>query len=391
MGGVKHVNLTPLALGCALLVAGCENPVPVESIVNPSPLAHLTYDCSVLAPSGSALQAVFYLEPFDDGGHNLSRMCAVTWDGRLQGVLPRGLARAQSPDGSRLLVWDFPISSSFEGQNEPLLAIDRSNHVLERYTSVWGREAIWADDNLHFCSIEDSVREDQFGGQGLLVQHLPGVSAQDIGPVGPVIPQHRGPEPSRRPGAQGPGPNIIPGAGPHLLACSLATDRAVVLDTVNGTLRVVRLSDATSLLTHQYGQHFSPRTDPRDFIELVASRDGRYVAENDSQRTKVTIRDLTSGVVVGQFESGAVSAFTWNADRVVLGNDTQTAVVDWVNHRTIRRLAGGNSGAFARQSSDDVLVCVPSTRHAFGCDIYVIRGDGDAFEVARSVEVPWGL
>jgi hypothetical protein len=123
----------------------------------------------------------------------------------------------------------------------------------------------------------------------------------------------------------------------------------------------------------------------------VASSDGRYVAENDPRRTKATIRDLTTGVVVGRFESGAVSAFTWRSDRVVLGNDIQTAVVDWVNHRTIRRLAGGNSGAFARQGSDDAVVCVPSTRHAFGCDLYVVRGEGDAYEVARSVDVPWGL
>jgi hypothetical protein len=365
--------------------------VPFESIVNPSPLAHLTYDCSVLAPSGPALQPVFYLEPFDDGGQNLSRMCAVTWEGQLQGVLPRGLARAQSPDGSRLLVWDYPISLAFNGQNEPLLAIDRGNHVLERYTSVWGREAIWADDNLHFCSIEDTLREDQIGGVGLLVEHLPGLSTHNVGTVGPVIPQHRGPEPSPKPGAVGPGPNIIPGVGPHLLACSLATDRAVVLDTVNGILRVVKLSDGSPLLTHQYGPHFPPRTDPRNFIELVASRDGRYVAEDDPQRTKATIRDLTTGLVVGTVESGAVSAFSWNGDRVVAGNDAQTAVVDWVNHQTIRRLAGGNSGAFARQGSDDVVVCVPSTRHAFGCDLYVVRGDGDAYEVARSVEVPWGL
>jgi hypothetical protein len=388
---VKRVGLTSWALVCAFLATGCETPVPFESIVNPSPLAHLTYDCSVLAPSGSALQAVFYLEPFDDGGQNLSRMCAVTWDGQLQGEMPRGVARAQSPDGSRLLVWDYPISLAFNAQNEPLLAIDRSNHVLERYTSIWGREAIWADDNLHFCSIEDTVREDQFGGQGLLVEHLPGVSAHNVGRMGPVIPQHRGPEPSRRPGAVGPGPNIIPGVGPHLLACSPATDRAVVLDAVNGILRVVKLSDGSPLLTHQYGTHFLPRTDPRDFIELVASRDGRYVAENVGQRTRATIRDLTTGVVVGTFESGAVSAFTSNGHRVVAGNDTQTAVVDWVNHRTIRRLAGGNSSAFARQESDDVVVCVPSTRHRFGCDLYVVRGDGDAYEVARSVEVPWGL
>jgi hypothetical protein len=165
----------------------------------------------------------------------------------------------------------------------------------------------------------------------------------------------------------------------------------VVLDAVNGILRVVKLSDGSPLLTHQYGTHFLPRTDPRDFIELVASRDGRYVAENVGQRTRATIRDLTTGVVVGTFESGAVSAFTWNGDRVVAGNDTQTAVVDWFNHRTIRRLAGGNSSAFARQESDDVVVCVPSTRHRFGCDLYVVRGDGDAYEVARSVEVPWGL
>ena len=388
---MKRVGLMLSALVCAFLATGCDTPVPFESIVNPSPLAHLTYDCGVLAPSGPALQPVFYLEPFDDGGQNLSRMCAVTWDGQLQGVLPRGLARAQAPDGSRLLVWDYPISAAFNGQNEPLLAIDRRNHVLERYTSIWGREAMWADDNLHFCSIEDSVREDQFGGRGLLVEHLPGVSAHEVGPMGPVIPQHRGPEPSRMPGAVGPGPNIIPGVGPHLLACSVASDRAVVLDTVDGILQVVKLSDGSRLLTHQYGQHFSPRTDPRDSIELVASRNGHYVAENDSQRTKATMRDLTTGVVVGTVESGAVSAFSWNGDRVVAGNDTQTAVVDWVNHRTVRRLAGGNSGAFARQGSDDVVVCVPSTRHAFGCDLYVVPADGDAYEVARSVEVPWGL
>ena len=358
--------------------------------MNPSPLAHLTYKCTVLPSSvSSTLTNLIYVTPYDVSTNST---CAVDWDGRLQRELPRPLPERQSPDGSRLLIFDFPFTPAFNGQNEPLIALTSDDAVLAHYTTIWGREALWADDNRHLCYIRDSVREDRPAGQGLLIEEIRGVESRMVGTVGAIT---RVLPPIPAGSNHGPAPVPIV-KGPHVLACSAKVDRAVILDEVNGVIKVLQLSDGKQLSTHAYGRSFAAPTDPKDAIGLVASRDGHYVAEQfaaDGTATphSITIRDLLTQQVVATFESAQVTAFSWDGSRVLTEKAGNSAIVDWRSQRIIRQLAGFPSGGFARPDSQNMPVCVPSTRHAFGCDLHIVGETGDAFEIARSVEVPFGL
>src|SRR2546423_10158855 len=147
-------------IAVTVVLAGCANSSAASHAapalpVNPSPLAHQTYDCAVLerAPEPNAAGPLLFLEPFDDGGSGQSRMCSLDWDGKFRRQLERGLAVRQSADGSRLLAIDYPIVN-----NEPAVyvAIDERNQVLDRLSTIWKSEALWADDNRRLCYIQDS-------------------------------------------------------------------------------------------------------------------------------------------------------------------------------------------------------------------------------------------
>src|SRR6266550_4586630 len=143
-------------IAAAVVFAGCVNgsaattTTPAAVLVNPPALPHLTYDCAVLdrAPEPNLLGPLFYLEPFDDGGSGQSGMCALDWDGKFRRQLDRGLAVQQSADGSRLLAVDYPVVN-----NEPAayMALDERNHMLDRLSTIWKSEAVWADDNRRLC------------------------------------------------------------------------------------------------------------------------------------------------------------------------------------------------------------------------------------------------
>lgn len=376
----------PLILASACADQTTQQP---QLITNPAPLAHLTYKCSVLQQAATTAPAdLIYMVPYDPS----TPTCAVDWDGRLQKELQRRLPERQSPHGSRLLVIDYPFSSAFNGQNEPFLALTPDNFVLARYTTIWGREAMWADDSRHLCYIRDSVREDLPAGQGLLMVDIPGGESRTVGTIGSIS-RHL---PQAVAGSNhGPAPVAVV-KGPQILACSMQANRAVILDEVQGVIKLLQLSDGKQLSSHAYGRSFGAPTDPKDLIVLVASRDGHYVAEQfaaDGTPTAhtITIRDLLSEQVVATFASAQVTAFSWDGSRALVEKGGNSAVVDWRSGRIIRQLAGFPSGGLARPASQDMVVCVPSTRHAFGCDLYIVRESGDAFEMARSVQVPFGL
>ena len=381
--------LALLAAGAPLLLAACTSPVN-KAITNPSPLPHLTYECAVLQKAGGGGPTdLIYLTPFDSTNNST---CAVDWDGGLRQQLQRPLPERQSADGARLLVFDFPFSSAFNGQNEPFIALTSDGVVLARYTSIWGREAMWADDNRHLCYIRDSVREDLTAGQGALMMDIPGGESRVVATVGPISRQL--PQVTAR---TNPGPAPVPIVkGPHILACSIEANRAVILDEVNSVIKVLQISDGKQLSSHVYRHSFRAPTDPKDAIWLVASRDGRYVAEQfavdgTSKAHPATIRDLASQQTVATFQTAQITAFSWDGSRVLMEKSGNSAIVDWRSQRVIRQLAGLPSGGLARPSSKDMVVCVPSTRHAFGCDLYIVREAGDAFQIARSVNVSFGL
>src|SRR3989454_9238692 len=166
-------------------LAGCSSDsraVTQASPLNPSPLAHLTYDCAILDGTAkpNAPEALFYLEPYDDGGSGQSRMCALDWDGKFVRQLDRGLAVQQSADGSRLLAVDYPVTGAGP---TPYVAVDDRNHVLQRLSAIWNGDAISADDNRQLCYIEDSNPLGQ-GGLAYLAVQVPGEAARRVGAFG---------------------------------------------------------------------------------------------------------------------------------------------------------------------------------------------------------------
>jgi hypothetical protein len=368
-----------------MLLAGCvSGPATMTNaatpIVNPSALAHLTYDCGILAPAATpgSPGPLFYLEPYDDGSSGQSRMCAVDWAGQLRRQVNRGLATAQSADGSRLLVIDYPVT---DYASEGHLVVDSRNQLLDRLATIWHEEAIWADDSRHLCYIEDSNPTGQ-GGVAYLEEKVPGSQARRVATVGGIA---YFPAPQTNGGGSAPIPFI---AGPHLLACSVAADRVVLLNPSKGQLSVLRLSDGAELSTYRFGHLFFPYANPAGSERLVASRDGRYVAENIDAAQSVPIIDLLSGRIAARLPVRSVGGFSWDGTRAVaqLG-DQVVEVLEWQSQRSLRQLAGSYPFAWARPDSADLLVGVPSTRHQFGLDLYIVRGDGTAFEVARSVQV----
>jgi hypothetical protein len=366
-----------------VLVTGCNETAPSAKAtsplpVNPSALAHLTYDCSVLAAEADAGLSgpLFYLEPFDDGGSGKSQMCAVGWDGKFRRELARGLALHQSPDGSRLLAVEFPIVNDAPAQ---YVVVDETNHLLARMSSIWRDEAIWGDDNRHLCYIEDSNTSGR-GGVAYLELAVPGGAARRVATVGyitylPPVPGNGGGAPSA----------FI--SGPHLAACSMRADRAVILDPETGNASVFRLSDGSRVLQHSFGHHFYPYTNQRGNETIVASIDGRYLADSVEGDSTVSVIDLLTNKAVS-LHARLVSGFSSDARLVVARlDDSVVGVLDWQSGHVVTRLAGTYAWSAPRPDSEDFLIGVPSTRHQFGFDLYVVRADGTAFEVARSVEV----
>ena len=363
-------------------LAGCSSDSTTRSQVlpvNPSPLAHLTYDCAILdgTTRTSTPEALFYLEPFDDGGSGQSRMCALDWDGKFVRQLERGLAVQQSADGSRLLAVDYPVSGT---GSTPYVIVDDGDHVLERLSTIWNGEAIWADDNRRLCYIQDSNPLGQ-GGLAYLVLQLPGSAARRVATVGGI-------NYSAPPRSNGPVVPIPFMAGPHLLACSASADRAAVLDPAKGTVALWRLSDGLELRTHAFGHPFYPFQNPAGSERLVASSDGRYVADDVEGADGVPVIDLVTDSVAAHLVAKSVAGFSSDSTRAVLQLNTQVVeVMDWRSGRVLKQLAGTYPYVFSRPASQVVLVGVPSTRRQFGLDLYIVRDDGSAFEVARSVEV----
>jgi hypothetical protein len=373
-----------LGLASIVILAACSPtsaaaPRPATStVVNPAPLAHLTYDCSVLDhATSSAGDPGIYLEPYDDGGNGQSRMCALDWDGKFLRELGRGLAVQQSPDGSRLLAVDYP---NVNGAPAGYVVVDNKNQQLDRLSTVFGNEAIWADDSRHLCYVEDSNPSGQ-NGLAYLVERIPGAVPRRVATVGAII--YLPPASSNS--------NVAPSAfiaGPHLLACSVLADRAVLLNPATGILVVVRLSDGAQLHTHAYGHVFYPYNNPNGFEHLVASLDGEYVADVFEGGRQVPIVDVLSDTEVTRLSAKSLAGFSWDSSRAVVERGGQLVeVVEWRSGRVISQLTGTFPYARARPNSADFVVGLPSTRHQFGLDLYIVRGDGTAFEIARSVEV----
>jgi hypothetical protein len=294
---------------------------------------------------------------------------ALDWNGTAVGML-RVLGGAnQLPDGSRLWVGDN--------------LLDQTGAVVGQLAMLKGGPS-WADDSRQRCQMSTA------SGNGPTGQSTE-PAWLFAGPIG--SPMHRVAQVGEYGGQ----------TGPEVAACSVLSDRAVVVQNAIVWARdlwVIRLSTGAVLYHHLYGSE-------QVSTVIVASRDGRYLAEElmstDRQGTVVfgdtQIRRTTDGAIVGRLSRQSVVRFSWDGTRVVTvpayqsGAPNEVRVVDWQRTQVLWRASLpesaqpglGRVDVLARPDSADLAIAIGLTSTNGQPDQYqglwLVRGDGTARQV----------
>ncbi|HET9848548.1 MAG TPA: Ig-like domain-containing protein [Candidatus Dormibacteraeota bacterium] len=206
----------------------------------------------------------------------------------------------QSPNGAKLWQRRTGVVDS-SGQPAGTVAVDQS--------------MMWSDDSQQFCGISGSPSL----AYQLELLTLDG-NRHRVGPIAlPTANQQA--------------------VTPILVACSTLTGRAVVAGQQGGSIwnmAMISLTDGTVIYQRTY---------PNPVARIVASHDGRYLAEQLPSGGPFTIiRELPSGNQIGQLAEVAVQAFSWDGSLVgvstgaVPGTAPQAIVMRWQTHQTLWHL-----------------------------------------------------
>ena len=264
-------------------------------------------------------------------GASASGQNGIDWNGQLV-KNPRWVGTTQAPNGRR--IYDGITPSTWINDAD-------GNHV----GSVAG-SGMWADDSSRFCGIAHLTTSAPYS---LIIMPLDG-SMHTVGTI-----------------SMTPGTN----QSPQVAACSVLSGRAIVIGESNGyvwSVSLVSLTDGSVIYKRSY---------PNPLTRLVASHDGRYVAEqlagNASGTSTTIIRELPSGNIVSQLTGISVQGFSWDGSLVaggVQGNSglTGAEVIRWQDRQvlwnrcgcpsayTVRVIAqpGGNRLAIGAQDQQGV-------------------------------------
>ena len=246
---------------------------------------------------------------FSDFGSG-SQVDGMTWDGRSGKLtdVPGGGQYSSGADSSN------PAGTLFVAFPSIL---DRSGHVVAQLSGGPYSDpgvgqwfvGTWADDERHYCQVVPI-----FGGAGAVPGTLqlttPGGTPLNVVQVG----------------MQAPGENTLTAS-----VCSVLADRAVVTEASPGSgSRInqyweVQLSSGRVLWTHDLRG--------TGITRVVASRDGRFVAEVQSSGT--TIIYGADGSPIGHVNA-SVEGFSWDGSlAVVVADAGQSSVIRWVGGTTV--------------------------------------------------------
>jgi hypothetical protein len=205
----------------------------------------------------------------------------------------------------------------------------------------------WADDELHYCQVVPI-----FGGTvavpGTLQLTTPGGTPRNVARIG----------------MQAPGANTL-----RVTVCSMSADRAVVLqdDSNPSSTRVaqywvVQLSSGHVLWTHNLSGS--------GVANVVASRDGRYVAEVLSTGTSTVFGP--DGSSVGHV-SGYVQSFSWDGSLVVVvASGGRTSVVKWSDGTLAWTLPAGQGLSGFQSEPGGTSIAITTIEGA----LFVVSSDG---------------
>lgn len=327
------------------------------SIPHPSPLyppPALTQPLSV----GPAVPLIL----FGDAGNSL-QVDGMTWDGQWgkltqvpdAGQLTSG-GTAYNPAGTMFV--SFPNVLDRSGQVVASLA---GGPYADPAVGMWF-VGTWADDELHYCQVVPVFARGANPEPGVLQLTTPGGTPRDVVQVG----------------MQDSRSNTL-----RANACSVLADRAVVIQGdpnpgPSGPLPfiqywVVQLSSGHVLWTHDLRG--------RGIVNVIASRDGRYVAEVQSSGT-TTIYGPDGSPVAHLNRS--VRAFSWDGSLAVVTGGGQASVIKWSDGTVIWTVPPGQglSGFQPEPGGTSLALMTLDTTHSYtefvprpGV-IYVVSSDG---------------
>jgi len=269
-----------------------------KAVVSPTPLGNL-----LNVPSSTPI--ITYGDPARP-----NQVDAITWDGKTSGKVP------YQPVGT-----GNPANNLFAGQAE---IRDRSGQLIA--SGTFGAKyfsGTWADDEVHFCQM---VPFDYLGANGVpatLQIVTPGSPPRNVIQVG----------------------NVYEQASISVAACSVLEDRAVVVQSFgNGgpaQYWVVQLSTGKILWGHKFGSSSGPAA-------VVSSRDGLYVAENQTKPgLPITAASSTiygpNGNEVAHLAMW-VEAFSWDGSLAVIDSGFASGSVTMVRWSTASTVWGAPSG-----------------------------------------------
>jgi hypothetical protein len=277
----------------------------------------------------------------------------LDWNGQPAGVFrepgqpPRSITVA--PDGSRAALF---------GDDGTVQIADSAGHVLAT-TRQWSRDvrqARWADDSRHWCSLQ---------GGALLYSAVQGGGVH----VASLI-------------LSGPG---LPSDVAHLVACSATAGRAVIVVEA-GTCAgkgCAGFVDTVDLRTGSLTQNLKNPA-AANFGDPVASADGRFFAESDRANDRSIVWDLTSGAVVER-PAGVVQAMSGDGGTMATVTGIMGPTIAAVTGHLIDRTSGRE--IWSGHDTDMIeLVFRPGGEEcvlAQGHDLLLVRPNGSATAVVH--------
>ena len=383
-------NLQWLAMAAAILlglavVAGlmssrlAAQQTPVPGHQKASPVADY-------GPPPAGVPMVYVQDP-----SNSSWLIGFDWTGQPRGTVKLSPEAAQggarmAPDGSA-----FQVGSTIKGGTD--IFLDRLGHPIPTNgvsTDVAGE--MWADDNKHLCLVTLNQQTFAWG----LSTRLPGAAARPVAVI------------ARDPG--------LGQSGISLAACSFTSNVAILVRTViawPAEMWIVRISD---------GKVLSHTTLSNSLANVVASRDGLFIAENSKRSTggatgpSTIIRRVADRSVVATLDpSMGVLAFSGD-DSLVIGYTSpwvdgpiHLAVVDLRSGKVVWRYDGpeGLGSFLAQPNGIDFAIALkvvplqptpcgstPQTACPYQApdplnDVVILHGDGTATKISGRYVTTW--
>ena len=199
----------------------------------------------------------------------------------------------------------------------------------------------------------------------------------------------------------------MPGSDPAVAVCSIKNNRATVAGgltahwppagtsyLITSEIKVVNLSTGAIEYDHQYplgnlGGQLIGTGARGDWVLVVASPDGRYLAESGIFSGKTTIREVPTGRELASLP-GRVCGFSWDGSRVAasvsIDGTPESRVISWVDQRVLWHGSGVAQWAVAKPDSSDLLVGRSSVAGDW-YDQVVVRADGTSSVVVMNGRV----